>query len=229
MLTHDSDSSASETALRRGIAAARAGLRSVAAAQFERAAESLPDDSNVWLWLAWVANSPDNTIRCLERVLELSPGHAAATAGLTWARGLSQDTPQEVVAIPMSVTVAESLPPIVPVAEPASFPECFATNDESAQKADIANETLAEPTSDVVTDPQLNTSEEINPIPESVELSEESAPETIAQHCAEIPCKLESDESVTRIDLQHTCFDLVIKTHHPQIALQFRAQHQHRA
>lgn len=181
MLTHDSDSSASETALRRGIAAARAGLRSVAAAQFERAAENLPDDPNVWLWLAWVANSPDNTIRCLERVLQLSPGHAAATAGLTWARGLSQDTPQEPVSLPTSATVAESLPPIVPVAEPTSVPECFAVNDESAPEADISNEAHAEPVSDAVTDPQLGSSEETSPIGESVELPEETAPEAIAQ------------------------------------------------
>lgn len=181
MLTHDSDSLASETALRRGIAAARAGLRSVAAAQFERTAESLPDDPNVWLWLAWVANSPDNTIRCLERVLELSPGHAAATAGLMWARGLSQDTPQEPVSVPTNVTVAESLPPVVPVVEPTSVPECFAVNDESAPEADIANEAHAEPVSDALTAPRLDASEEASPIGESVELPEESAPETIAQ------------------------------------------------
>ncbi len=187
MLTHDSDSSASETTLRRGIAAARAGLRSVAAAQFERAAENLPDDPNVWLWLAWVANSPDNTIRCLERVLELSPGHAAATAGLTWARGLSQDTPQEPVSVPTNVTVAESLPPIVPVAEPTSVPECFAVNDESAPEADISNETPAEPVSDTVADPQLGSSEETSPIGESVELPEEAAPEAIAQQLDDSP------------------------------------------
>lgn len=182
MLTHDSDSSASETALRRGVAAARAGLRSVAAAQFERAAESLPDDPNVWLWLAWVANSPDNTIRCLERVLELSPGHAVATAGLTWARGLSQDAPQEPIAIPMSVNVVESLVPIVPVAEPTSSGlESFATNVDLVQEAEVANETPTEPTSDAMTDPRLDTSEETSPIAKSVELPEESAQETIAQ------------------------------------------------
>ena len=69
MLNQDSDSSAGELALRRGVSAARAGLHSAAAASFERAAEYLPDDPNVWLWLAWSANSPDNTLRCLERVL----------------------------------------------------------------------------------------------------------------------------------------------------------------
>ncbi len=186
MLTHDSDSSASETALRRGVAAARAGLRSVAAAQFERAAENLPDDLNVWLWLAWVANSPDNTARCLERVLELSPGHAAATAGLTWARGLSQDMPPEPVEIPSSVTVAESFSTIVPVAESASASqESFATNVEV--ESDIANEFHCKPALDAVSDPQLNSSEETSASTESLELPEELDPEVIAQQCEDPP------------------------------------------
>ena len=170
MQTHDSDSSASETTLRRGIAAARAGLRSVAAAQFERAAESSPDDPNVWLWLAWVANSPDNVIRCLERVLDLSPGHAAATAGLTWARCLSQDVPTP-VAFPISVTVAESLAPIVTVSEPESTrQESVATSVDIEPAADVASETRAEPASETVTVPRLDAAEEATPIAESNEL-----------------------------------------------------------
>ena len=106
MQTQDNELSAGEAALRRGIAAARAGLRSVAAAQFERAAEAAPDDANVWFWLAWVGNSPDNTIRCLDRVLQLSPGDAAAQAGLTWARALASDSPAIPVAIPIAMPVA---------------------------------------------------------------------------------------------------------------------------
>ena len=106
MQTQDKELPAGEAALRRGIAAARAGLRSVAAAQFERAAEAAPDDANVWFWLAWVGNSPDNTIRCLDRVLQLSPGDAAAQAGLTWARALASDSPAIPVAIPIAMPVA---------------------------------------------------------------------------------------------------------------------------
>ena len=114
MLTHDSDSSAGELALRRGVSAARAGLHSVAAASFERAAENLPDDPNVWLWLAWAANSPDNTLRCLERVLELSPGHAAASAGLIWVQALVNPAPA-----PVAVVTA---PPVVETPEPIAAP-----------------------------------------------------------------------------------------------------------
>lgn len=189
MLTHDSDSSASEAALRRGVAAARAGLRSVAAAQFERAAENLPDDPNVWLWLAWVANSPDNTIRCLERVLELSPGHAAATAGLTWARGLSQDMPPQPVAIPSSVTVAEeSLAPIVTVAEPTSAAqESLATEVELVQESDIADEMHAEPASGAVTDPRMDDLDETSASTESIEPPDEPFSEPIAQQVEDSP------------------------------------------
>ena len=114
MLTQESDSSAGELALRRGVSAARAGLHSVAAASFERAAEDLPDDPNVWLWLAWTANSPDNTLRCLERVLELSPGHAAASAGLIWVRALANPAPA-----PVAVVTA---PPVVETPEPIAAP-----------------------------------------------------------------------------------------------------------
>jgi len=80
-----------EQAFARGVMAARAGLVSAASVHLERAAERFPDDPNVWLWLAWVANSPDNAIRCLRRVLELAPGHAGATAGLQWLQALSND------------------------------------------------------------------------------------------------------------------------------------------
>ncbi len=114
MLTQDSDSSAGELALRRGVSAARAGLHSVAAASFERAAENLPDDPNVWLWLAWAANSPDNTLRCLERVLELSPGHAAASAGLIWVQALANPAPAPVVVV--------AAPPVVEIPEPIAAP-----------------------------------------------------------------------------------------------------------
>ena len=122
MQTQDKELPAGEAALRRGIAAARAGLRSVAAAQFERAAEAAPDDANVWLWLAWVGNSPDNTIRCLDRVLQLSPGDAAAQAGLTWARAFASDAPAIPVAIPIAMPVANVVENLI--VNPVDAVEC---------------------------------------------------------------------------------------------------------
>ena len=91
MMTHDDDLTAGALALHRGVMAARAGFNSVASAHFERAVELAPDDPNVWLWLAWMANSPDNTLRCLRRVLDLVPSHPAATAGMAWMKALASD------------------------------------------------------------------------------------------------------------------------------------------
>lgn len=168
MLTHDSEMSAGESAMCRGISAARAGLRSVAATQFERAAESSPDDPNVWLWLAWVSNSPDNAIRCLERVLELSPEHATAIAGLTWARGLSHDAAPEPIVTPASEIVVESGVPSDPVVEPAALSQETLTTDvapvqDLVEAPTASDEVHAEPAFDVAIDPQLGTSETTSP------------------------------------------------------------------
>lgn len=97
MMTHDNDRApvedraTVELALSRGSAAARAGFLSVATKHFEQAAELAPDNPHVWRWLAWVANSPENSIRCLERLLELDPDNQAAAAGLSWTRSLLSD------------------------------------------------------------------------------------------------------------------------------------------
>lgn len=186
MLTHDSEMSAGESALRRGVSAARAGLRSVAATQFERAAESSPDDPNVWLWLAWVSNSPDNTIRCLERVLELSPGHATAIAGLAWARGLSHDAAPEPIVTPTSEIVIEGVVPSDPAVEPAALSQETFTTDvtpvqDSAEEPTTSDEAHAEPAFDVVSDPQLGTWESASPNVESVEQPLEPVTEMTAQ------------------------------------------------
>lgn len=163
MRTQDSDCSTGDAALRRGISAARAGLRSVAAAQFERAAESVPDDPNVWLWLAWVSNSPDNMIRCLERVLELSPENVAAKSGLAWARALSHDTPVEPVAVLVAMSVAERTAPVefeTHSESPASeSPAVVIELECESDKADPPLDTPAEPTWDTVTEQQQGVAE----------------------------------------------------------------------
>ncbi len=150
MMTQDMDSSAGELALRRGVNAARAGLQSVAAASFERAAENLPDDPNVWLWLAWAANSPDNTRRCLERVVELSPGHAAASAGLIWVNALTNDVPAPVVMVTAPEVVETPEPiaaPVEVVAESPSIESAVEPEPEStvAPVADLQDEWESEP------------------------------------------------------------------------------------
>lgn len=191
MRTHDSESSAGEAALRRGIAAARAGLRSVAAAQFERAVESLPDDPNVWLWLAWVSNSPDNTIRCLERVLELSPEHATAKAGLAWACALSHDAPIEPVAVAVARNVAECEAPVEvetqiesPVSEsPAAVIELVC----EADKTDTTLEAPVELTWDTIAE-QRQAVAETTSIADPVEVAVAAVTETsLRQSDASLP------------------------------------------
>ncbi len=180
MLTQDSDSSVGELALRRGVSAARAGLRSVAASQFERAAEDSPDNLNVWLWLAWVANSPDNTIRCLERVLELSPGHAAATAGLAWARALTNDATIDPATVPASMHVTECSASVdlETQIESSTLESPITAIDHACETiaAEIAMETPAEPAAEEVIS--------ANPV---LELPQVSPSATISQALEDFP------------------------------------------
>ncbi|MCE9524844.1 MAG: hypothetical protein K8R36_02170, partial [Planctomycetales bacterium] len=50
--------------------------------------EETPRDSNVWLWMAWLADSPAAMAHCLEHLLAEQPDHPVAQDGLRWARGL---------------------------------------------------------------------------------------------------------------------------------------------
>ncbi len=72
--------------LKEGIAAAKAGNK-VAARQLLRQAAALdPSSEAVWLWLAGLAESPLESVRFLERVLELNPAHEKARTALRAAR-----------------------------------------------------------------------------------------------------------------------------------------------
>lgn len=195
MRTQDSELSASDAALRRGVSAARAGLRTVATAQFERAAETMPDDPNVWLWLAWVGNSPDNMIRCLERVQELSPGHTTAAAGLAWARALAQDASMTPVAIPIAKVVSDSIVPMeIASSEKSPNPETSVTElpvaafqlvSKTADAVD-ALENPVEPVRDVtVESPQE--SRAANPAEETVEVADEPSRATISELPTDFP------------------------------------------
>lgn len=121
MQTFENDSAAGDVALRHAVAAVRAGMSNLAASQLERAAELNPDNPDVWLWLAWSADSPDNMIRRLERALELSPANETAKAGLIWARMLcgelqsavtSQRTSCVVKAVDVPAEVTRSVEPV---------------------------------------------------------------------------------------------------------------------
>src|SRR6185295_13941787 len=81
----------SASLLQQGIAAAQGGARELAQIYLRRAAEESPRDSNVWLWLAWLADSPPAMVQCLEYLLAEHPDHPLAQDGLRWARGLTGD------------------------------------------------------------------------------------------------------------------------------------------
>lgn len=77
------------SALRQGIVAAKAGLRSVAQQRLSQAAEAIPDDPTVWVWLAAVAESPANAMACLNTALSLDPHSALAHSGMQWFMSLN--------------------------------------------------------------------------------------------------------------------------------------------
>ena len=104
-MTQEQVAQQAAAALQRGITTARAGLVSAAASAFERAAELAPDSPEVWNWLAWTANSPDNALHCLRRAIELNPNDAAAEAGLKWVARLTGQVvePTRRVLVPAAV------------------------------------------------------------------------------------------------------------------------------
>lgn len=70
-------------ALERGIAAAQAGRKQEAIAALRDAIVQDPRNVDAWLWIARLLDQPQRRRECLERVLQLQPGHAEAQAMLT--------------------------------------------------------------------------------------------------------------------------------------------------
>jgi twitching motility two-component system response regulator PilG len=72
--------------LREGIAAARAGDKGRTRRLLREATKLDPKNELAWLWLAGVAESPQEGLACLERVLALNPVNERARAGLPSVR-----------------------------------------------------------------------------------------------------------------------------------------------
>ena len=82
-----SDSKAQLRALlQQGMQAARRGDRARANGLFQAVLEQDPDQEEAWLWLAALAESPEQSIVYLQRVLSINPHNTRAQAGLQWAR-----------------------------------------------------------------------------------------------------------------------------------------------
>jgi tetratricopeptide (TPR) repeat protein len=68
--------------LRDGIAALKAGRREQARALLMQVVEQDDQNEKAWLWLSGAVETDDDRRVCLENVLTLNPGHAAARQGL---------------------------------------------------------------------------------------------------------------------------------------------------
>lgn len=89
----------SSTFTQKGIAAAKAGNRTLAMQFLKAALEQNPDDASAWLWMSSVVATVAEKRACLEKVLAIDPNNAAARRGL-------------------AILGPESVPPPPPAPEP---------------------------------------------------------------------------------------------------------------
>jgi len=80
--------------LSRGKELAKQGMRRQAQSRFVRVLTLQPNHVGALLWLAALAQDPQQSVRYLNRVLEISPDNSAACAGLQWARKRLRVQPQ---------------------------------------------------------------------------------------------------------------------------------------
>lgn len=114
----------SDTILQLGIEAAREGNREEARNLFGLLTRQDPDNLQAWLWLAGVAEGPEQRRAALERVLELDPSNEMAQKGLQ-AMGVSTAPRREVP------------PPPAPAPEPPPAPAARAMSDEERYAAEL--------------------------------------------------------------------------------------------
>src|SRR5689334_14989983 len=115
----------SDTILQLGIEAAREGNREEARNLFGLLTRQEPDNAQAWLWLAGVADGPEQRRAALERAVELDPTNEMAIKGLQ-AMGVSPTAKLD------EPVVAEA-PAAIPVAErPMTDEERYAAELDSA-------------------------------------------------------------------------------------------------
>ena len=107
--------SPTDSLLAQGIAAAKAGDRSMARLLLTQAVRQDPDSEMAWLWLGGVLDTPQGRAFCLRKALALNPGNEAARRGLV-----------ALEAVPRSRTlVAQPLPLALPQPAPSRRPRSF--------------------------------------------------------------------------------------------------------
>jgi hypothetical protein len=102
----------SDTILQLGIEAAREGNREEARNLFGLLTRQEPDNVQAWLWLAGVAEGPEQRRAALERVVELDPTNEMATKGLQAMGVTSVGHPDERASV--SASTAAPPPPPAP-------------------------------------------------------------------------------------------------------------------
>jgi hypothetical protein len=80
--------------LQEGVAAAKSGRRAQARELLMRAVELDDHNEQAWLWLSGVAEGVEDQIVCLENVLIINPGNAAAERGLRHLRSQLPPAPE---------------------------------------------------------------------------------------------------------------------------------------
>ena len=69
-----------------GVSAARAGRLQQARSHMRRVTAHDPQNEEAWLWLAGVADDPQETLACLAQALTINPRNEHAKAAIRWAR-----------------------------------------------------------------------------------------------------------------------------------------------
>jgi len=95
----------SDTILQLGIEAAREGNREEARNLFGLLTRQEPDNAQAWLWLAGVADGPEQRRAALERAVELDPSNEMAVKGLQ-AMGVHPTAKLDEAAVPSAPAAA---------------------------------------------------------------------------------------------------------------------------
>ena len=95
----------SDTILQLGIEAAREGNREEARNLFGLLTRQEPDNAQAWLWLAGVADGPEQRRAALERAVELDPTNEMAVKGLQ-AMGVDPAAKQDESGVPVAAAAA---------------------------------------------------------------------------------------------------------------------------
>lgn len=79
--------------LQAGVAACQAGEKELGRKLLGQVLEEDPASEQAWLWLAALAEAPDEAIAYLQRVLEINPENERALSGINYYRSLPPPTP----------------------------------------------------------------------------------------------------------------------------------------